>query len=551
MRDNTTSEGPLLFPFAFGEQVADSDPQLMGIKGANLVEMARLGLPVPPGFVLNTALGQRVASGQDALARAVRELVRQTIGRLERHINRQFGKGPSPLLLSVRSGAAISMPGMMDTVLNLGLNSQTVEALAAQTGDVRFAWDSYRRFVQSYAMVVLDLDGAEFEEVLEEFRLRENVETDAELAAPVLQEICTLFLELVEQVTGEPFPQDVFDQLDLALLAVFNSWNTSRARRYRDMYNIEHDGGTAAVIQTMVFGNRNAQSCTGVYFTRNPSTGEAKPYGEYMPNAQGEEIVSGIRTPMELTAAAQQAAMSENPSFEETMPKIYEDLLAAGQVLERHFCDMQEIEFTVESETLYLLQTRSGKRTPKAGLKIAVDMVSEGLVTKEQAVRSCDMTALESMLVAKAEPTPGTPYIAKGLPASPGVATGGIVFTADDAVAKHKAGDACILLRSETDPRDVHGMHAANGILTARGGMTSHAAVVARGMGKPCITAAMTLKIDLANRVCLAAGLELGAGDIITIDGSAGTVYLGEQPVTIPKPDGDLALLLKWQSELQ
>ena len=539
----------VLFPFGFGGDTITPDKDLMGTKGANLAEMANIGLPVPPGFVLNVQLGQHIAGGEAALDVSVSDEVRAAIGLLESHMDRQFGTGPNPLLLSIRSGAAISMPGMMDTVLNLGLNSDTVEVLSQQTGDARFAWDSYRRFIQSFASVVLNVDGEEFEDVLDDFRQRNGFETDAELSAADLQEATTIFLQLVEQETGSAFPQEVFAQLDLALLAVFHSWNTPRARRFRDMQGLSHEGGTAAVIQAMVFGNRDQNSCTGVYFTRNPSNGEAAPYGEYMPNAQGEEVVSGIRTPMELTEAACAIGLSDNPSMEKLMPDVYASLIGFGGQLEQHFRDMQEIEFTVESGKLFLLQTRSGKRSPKAGLKIAVSMVGEGLITKQQALACCDMNALEAMLVSRVDAAPGTAFVAKGLPASPGVATAAIVFTSEDAVAQREQGRDTILLRSETDPRDVHGMHAATGILTSRGGMTSHAAVVARGMAKPCITAAMTLKIDLTAQTCSASGLELKAGDIITIDGSAGTVYLDEQPVTPPEPDGDLATLLAWRRE--
>ncbi|MEP1206660.1 MAG: pyruvate, phosphate dikinase [Rhizobiaceae bacterium] len=542
-------QGSMLFPFGFGASVFVPKIEVMGIKGANLIDMANIGLPVPPGFVLNTELGRRIASGEDALEAAVRQQIRATIAELEHHLGRQFGTGSSPLLLSVRSGAAISMPGMMDTVLNLGLNTATVNALCEETGDPRFAWDSYRRFIQSFAMVVLDLDGEDFEDVLDELRLENNVETDAELTAASLQQAAEIFMQLVEQATGEAFPQDVHRQLYLALLAVFNSWNTSRARRYRDMHRLSHEGGTAAVIQTMVFGNRDQNSCTGVYFTRNPSSGEALPYGEYMPNAQGEEVVSGIRTPMELTEAARAAGLSDNPSMEKLMPEAYAALIGYGGQLEKHYRDMQEIEFTVESSKLYLLQTRNGKRTPRAGLKIAVDMVKEALITKYDALEACDMGALEAMLVSRVSPPAGTAFVAKGLPASPGGATGEIVFTSQDAVNLREQGRDAILVRSETDPRDVHGMHAAVGILTSRGGMTSHAAVVARGMAKPCITAAMMLKIDLASQTCSASGLELKAGDIITIDGGAGTVYVGEQPIETPEPDGDLAILLDWKRQ--
>ncbi len=522
----------------------------MGIKGANLAEMAQLNMPVPPGFVVSVALGKNIASGDNTLAPSEREAVRNAILLIEKEMGRSFGGENKPLLVSVRSGASVSMPGMMDTVLNLGLNSKTVKALAKETGDERFAWDTYRRFVQSFAQVVLGLELDEFEVILEEMRNRNNVDADAELPASALKEIASVFLEIVEQITGAPFPQDAHEQLDLALLAVFNSWNTKRATRYRDIQAIPHDGGTAAVIQAMVFGNRNEQSCTGVYFTRNPSTGEKKPYGEYMLNAQGEDVVSGIRTPMELTEADRARALSDNPSMEKFLPEAFDHLIAAGTSLEIHFGDMQEIEFTVESGRLFLLQTRNGKRTPKAGLRVAVEMAQEKVITKEQAVERCDMSSLSAMLVSRVEPTDDAVMVTKGLPASPGAATGQIVFTSDEAVAFREAGKDCILVRPETDPKDIHGMYAATGILTTRGGMTSHAAVVARGMGKPCITAAMTLKIDLANQICSCAGKILAAGDIITIDGVSGIVHQGPQPIVIPEADGELALLLSWKDEL-
>lgn len=537
----------VLFPFGFGQTVSVPDKDAMGTKGANLAEMANAELPVPPGFVLSAQLGAQIAGGAESIGDTVNTQVRAAIVELEGRMGRQFGQGASPLLLSVRSGAALSMPGMMDTVLNLGLTSENVAAMSKQGDDARFAWDSYRRFIQSFASVVMEVDGEEFEEVLEDLRERKGVETDAELSADDLQQATEKFLQLVEQTCGEPFPQDVYEQLELAMLAVFHSWNTPRAKRFRDMHGVSHEGGTAAVIQAMVFGNRDDQSCTGVYFTRNPSNGEAAPYGEYMPIAQGEEVVSGIRTPMELTEAARAIGLSDNPSMEKLMPDVYAELIGYGQRLEKHFRDMQEIEFTVESGRLFLLQTRSGKRTPKAGLKIAVSMVAEGLISEKEALAACDMNALESMLVSRVDPAPGTAFVAKGLPASPGVATGAIVFSSEEAVAEREKGRDTILVRSETDPRDVHGMHAAAGILTTRGGMTSHAAVVARGMAKPCITAAMMVKIDMASQTCSASGLELSAGDIITIDGSAGTVYIGEQPVKTPQPDGDLATLLSWR----
>ncbi|MEE9375776.1 MAG: PEP/pyruvate-binding domain-containing protein [Rhizobiaceae bacterium] len=537
--------------FHFGNNAPDqqADPARMGIKGANLVTMAQIKLPVPPGFIVSVELGKIIASGDEALAPDQRSAIRQAIVGIENEMGRKFGGQDSPLLISVRSGASVSMPGMMDTVLNLGLNNETVEILARETADERFAWDTYRRFIQSFAMVVLGLELDEFEEVLQEVRDHNNVNADADLSAEVLKQVTSVFLDIVEREIASPFPQDAYEQLDFALLAVFNSWNTKRAIRYRDMHSISHGGGTAAVIQTMVFGNRDGQSCTGVYFTRNPSTGEKNPYGEYMLNAQGEDVVSGIRTPMELTEADRARAMSENPSMEKVLPDAFAKLLKAGDTLETHFSDMQEIEFTVESERLFLLQTRNGKRTPRASLRIAVEMAQQGKISKVEAIARCDMTSLKAMLVSKIAAKKDTVLFTKGLPASPGAATGKIVFTSGEAVALSKMGQDCILVRPETDPKDVHGMDASAGILTTRGGMTSHAAVVARGMGKPCITAAMTLKIDLDSQTCSCAGKVLKAGDVISIDGGAGAAFIGEQPIIIPAPDGELAVLLNWKEE--
>ena len=547
---SSSTKEQFLFPVNVGECQPEPDPNLMGIKGANLSAMANIGLPVPPGFVISSELGKAIAAGEDALGDIHRAAIRNSISHLEQNLDRSFGGKERPLLVSVRSGAAVSMPGMMDTVLNLGLNNQSVLALAKVTNDERFAWDTYRRFIQSFAHVVMDLDADEFEEVLEEMRDDQGVDADAELPASALKEVAEIFLDIVQQQSNAPFPQDAHEQLELALLAVFHSWNTPRAKRYRDMHSIPHDGGTAAIIQAMVFGNRNESSCTGVYFTRNPSTGERLPYGEYMLNAQGEDVVSGIRTPMNLTERDRERAMSDNPSMETVLPEVFQQLLEVGKTLETHFQDMQEIEFTVESERLFLLQTRIAKRTPQAALRIAVDSVGEGLISKEEAVFRCDMAALTPMLVSKIAPPAEAALLTKGLPASPGAAVGQIVFTSDEAVACRQNGKPCILVRPETDPKDVHGMDAADGILTTRGGMTSHAAVVARGMGKPCITAAMTLKIDLANQMCSSAGHILRSGDIISMDGGTGTVFIDEQPVVFPEPEGALAEILAWRNEL-
>ncbi len=539
-----------IFTFGLSDKAVEPDREVMGAKGAGLVEMSRLGLPVPPGFVLGTGLGERVAGEGAALSDEMLASIEDAMTQLETVTGRSFGGKSNPLLLSIRSGAAASMPGMMDTVLDLGLNDATVDALAAETGDERFAWDSYRRFIQSFSQVVLDLDDELFEMALEDARFEHNVEADSDLCASSLKVLAGRFLGIVREEAGTAFPQQVDEQLALALMAVFKSWNTRRARNFRDMNGIPHEGGTAAVVQAMVFGNRDDRSCSGVYFTRNPSTGAKKPYGEYMSNAQGEDVVSGVRTPMELTEESRVAAMSDNPSMEHLLPSSYARLLEAGETLEAHFGDMQEIEFTVESDTLYLLQTRTAKRNPKAALRIAVEMANEGVVTRQDAVKRCSEEMLAPMLVARAD-TQGAKPFAKGLPASPGAVSGEIAFTSGKAIEIADAGGAAILVRPETDPRDVHGMHAAAGILTSRGGMTSHAAVVARGMGKPCITAAMGLKIDVEGNTCSAAGQILDSGDVITIDGGTGMAYVGELPVMKPEPDGDLATLLKWKTELK
>jgi len=539
-----------LFTFGTGKQDIAPDAQAMGTKGANVASMAALGLPVPPGFVLATALGRQVLADDGVLPDHVMLTVRAALQDLETALQRTFGGQERPLLVSVRSGAAVSMPGMMDTVLNLGLNDQTVMALARDTGDARFAWDTYRRFIQSFANVVLGVDDDRFEEILEDYRARHDCEVDSELPDTALEAIVARFQDLVSNEAGQRFPQDVFQQLELALKAVFSSRNTPRAIRYRDINKLDHEGGTAAIVQTMVFGNRDPQSCTGVYFTRNPSTGEKKPYGEYMVNAQGEDVVSGVRTPYELTEESRIRAMSNTPSMEKLFPKAFDELVKIGGSLESHFGDMQEIEFTIESGRLFMLQTRNGKRTPSAGLKLAVALVNDGIIDKADAVERCDMAALAPMLVSKVEPEGDAFVVAKGLPASPGAASAPIVFTSDDAVAAREAGKDVVLVRTETDPKDVHGMDAAIAILTSRGGMTSHAAVVARGMGKPCITAAMTLKIDAANDICSSMGRMWKKGDVFTLDGGSGLVYQGTQPTVTPKPDGDLAIMLGWRHEL-
>ncbi|MEM8749363.1 MAG: pyruvate, phosphate dikinase [Pseudomonadota bacterium] len=526
-----------------------ADPSLQGLKGANLIRMAGLGLPVPPAFVISTSVGHKITSETNSLPVEVTQSIRETVGLLEQETGRTFGGGESPLLLAVRSGAAVSMPGMMDTILNLGLTRESVARLAAETGSARFAWDNFRRFIQSFATVVHDLDADQFEDILFDRREAHGVDSDSDLSAETIEEIALSFLEIYDELAGHAFPDDVWDQLDQALLGVFRSWNTPRASHYRAMHNLADDLGTAAVVQAMVFGNRDENSCTGVYFTRNPSSGEPLPFGEYMPVAQGEDVVSGIRTPLELTQAGRLNAFSEQPSFEETNPQLYKQLLEIGAQLEGHYGDMQEIEFTVESGKLYVLQTRTGKRNANASLRIAVDLVDEGVLSTQQALAMVDARTVEAQLVGRVDIKTAGKALLKGLPASPGAATGAIVFSSDDAVASAQEGRGCILVRAETDPKDIAGMDAAVGILTSRGGMTSHAAVVARSMGKPCITAAMALKIDRNNRTCTAMGQTLAAGDTITIDGASGFVYPGEVPITVPEPMGALQRVLEWKAQ--
>ncbi|MEN0040320.1 MAG: pyruvate, phosphate dikinase [Pseudomonadota bacterium] len=540
----------LITPYGPGCDMPEADTDVHGVKGANLITMAKLGLPVPPGFVIGTQLGKEVASGRSEIPELALHEIENAIKALEKQLGQPFGGGDKPLLLSVRSGAAVSMPGMMDTVLNLGFNDAVAMQVAKITGDERFAWDTYRRFIASFAQVVLECDPYDFEDMLDELRAAADVETDAELPTERFREAVERSFAIVEETSGEPFPQDVHDQLKFALRAVFRSWNTDRARRYRKLQNLSEEGGTAAIVQAMVFGNRDAESCTGVYFTRNPSTGDSVPYGEWLPNAQGEDVVSGMRTPCELTEIGRELSMSSKPSFEGECPELYAELLRIGEQLERHFLDMQEIEFTVESGTLYMLQTRSGKRTPRAALAIAVGLAEDGIISRDEALSRCSEDELNALQVAKVDIAKAPKPLAKGLPASPGAVSGAIALSSDEAVAMAEQGEAAILVRSETDPRDVHGMHASVGILTNRGGMTSHAAVVARSMAKPCITASIDVVINLEARRCEIGNATFSAGDMITIDGASGQVFSGEQPLVRPKADGALAKLLEWQKDV-
>ena len=512
---------------------------LLGGKGAGLAEMARIGLPVPPGFTITTeACKEYYAKGRQ-FPEGLEEQVREYMKKLEEKTGKKFGDPNNPLLVSVRSGAPISMPGMMDTILNLGLNDQTVEGLARLTNNPRFAYDSYRRFIQMFSDIVLKVPREEFEKILEKYKKIEGVKYDAELSVEALKKIVEEYKELVKKHIGRDFPQDPWEQLYMAIRAVFESWNNPRAIVYRRYNNIPDDLGTAVNIQTMVFGNMGWDSGTGVAFTRNPSTGEKKLYGEYLPNAQGEDVVAGIRTPKKIE------------EMKEEFPEIYEQLVKVAELLEKHFRDMQDIEFTVERGRLYLLQTRTGKRTPKAAVKIAVDMVKEGLISKEEAIMRVTPEQLERLLHKQVDPNAPKKLIARGLPASPGAAVGKVVFSPDEAAELGAKGESVILVRPETTPEDVHGMYASKGILTSRGGMTSHAAVVARGAGIPAVVGCEAIEIDLEKEEFLIGDIIVKKGDVITIDGGTGEVFLGEVPLIEPKISGEVYELLSWADEIR
>ena len=524
---------------------ADMKP-LLGGKGANLAEMASIGLPVPPGFTITTEVCTWYYAHGESYPDDLADEVEAALAAIEREVGARFGDAENPLLVSVRSGARVSMPGMMDTVLNLGLNDETVEGLAARTGDERFAYDSYRRFIQMYSDVVLGVEHHLFEEAIEALKMDRGLVQDTDLGADDWKELVAIFREEVRSALGRPFPQDPKEQLWGAIGAVFGSWNIDRAKVYRRLHNIPEEWGTAVNVQAMVFGNRGETSATGVAFTRNPSTGEKAIYGEFLVNAQGEDVVAGIRTPQHLTKAARLAAGDDKPSMEEVMPQVFAQLSDVFATLERHYRDMQDIEFTVQEGKLWMLQTRAGKRTARAALKIAVDMVAEGLIDEEEAVLRVEPEALDQLLHPTLDPDAPRDVIATGLPASPGAASGAVVFTADEAEARAREGEAVILVRIETSPEDIHGMHAAKGILTARGGMTSHAAVVARGMGRPCVSGAGALRIDIAAGTMSAGGRTIQRGEIITIDGATGEVMVGEIPTLQPELVGDFATLMAW-----
>ena len=535
--------------FTFGAGHADGsagDRNLLGGKGAYLAEMSRLGLPVPPGFTISTEVCAVYYERGEKLPEELRPMVDAALETVGGIAHAKFGDVDNPLLVSVRSGSRASMPGMMDTVLNLGLNDQTVEGLARRSGDRRFAYDTYRRFIQMYADVVLGLDHELFEEILENFKNLKGLEYDTELSAEDWAELITRYKAVVKSELGEPFPQDLHAQLWGAIAAVFSSWQNARAIAYRRLHDIPDNWGTAVTIQAMVFGNRGDQSATGVVFTRNPSTGANELYGEYLVNAQGEDVVSGLRTPQPLTEAARRGSGSSRPSLEGLMPEVFAELKAACAKLEAHFRDLQDIEFTVQEGKLFMLQTRAGKRSTQAALKIAVDMAEQGVISREEAVAGIDAGQLDQLLHPTLDPDADRIVLAKGLPASPGAATGELVFDADEAVHLKAQGHTVILARVETSPEDVQGMHAAVGILTTRGGMTSHAAVVARGMGRPCVVGASAVQIDLERETLQAGLMILHKGEVVTIDGSTGQIIKGRVPMRQPKLSEDFNTLMKW-----
>lgn len=535
--------------YTFGDGAAEGragDRNLLGGKGANLAEMCSLGLPVPPGFTITTEVCNAYYANGRTYPASLEADVAVALDHIGRLTGRRFGDPSKLLLVSVRSGARASMPGMMDTVLNLGLNDETVEALAADSGDARFAYDSYRRFIQMYSDVVMGLDHEVFEEILEDQKGGLGHELDTELTAIEWQGVIALYKAKVEEELGKPFPQDPHEQLWGAIGAVFSSWMNNRAITYRRLHDIPESWGTAVNVQAMVFGNMGETSATGVAFTRNPSTGEKMLYGEFLVNAQGEDVVAGIRTPQDITEAARIAAGSDKPSLQKLMPEAFQSFVAISDRLEKHYRDMQDLEFTIERGKLWMLQTRSGKRTAKAALKIAVDMARDKLISKEEAVARIDPASLDQLLHPTIDPKAARDVIGIGLPASPGAATGEIVFSSNDAEELKTQGRKAILVRIETSPEDIHGMHAAEGILTTRGGMTSHAAVVARGMGKPCVSGAGSLRVDYRAGTLMAMGSTFRKGDIITIDGGNGQVLKGAVPMLQPELSGDFAAIMEW-----
>ena len=540
--------------YNFGGGTADGRAEmknLLGGKGANLAEMSAIGLPVPPGFTITTEVCTYFYAHNRTYPPELKAQVQDAIRKLEDQAGKRFGDPGNPLLVSVRSGARASMPGMMDTVLNLGLTDASIQGIIAKSDDARFAYDSYRRFIQMYSDIVLGIDLHHFEDVLDTAKRERGYSLDTEMTADDWQTVVQLYKEVVKRELGHPFPQNPEDQLWGSVGAVFGSWMNQRAITYRKLHGLPEAWGTAVNVQTMVFGNMGQDCATGVAFTRDPATGLNAFYGEYLINAQGEDVVAGIRTPQPINIEAKQASGVDMQTMEEVMPELYRELHDIRDKLEDHYREMQDLEFTVERGTLYILQTRNGKRTAPAALKIAVEMCKEGMIDKAEAVRRIDPNSLDQLLHPTLDPKAERKVIARGLPASPGAASGKIVMTADEAEAEASKGDQVILVREETSPEDIGGMHAAVGILTTRGGMTSHAAVVARGMGRACVSGAGEIVIDSASRTIRAGGVTIPAGDVITLDGGKGEVMIGEVPTVQPELSGDFGELMAWADEIR
>lgn len=539
--------------YFFGDGLADGDASMasvLGGKGANLAEMTRLGLPVPPGFTLPTSLCLKYQTS--GLPTALYSAVEETIFRLENLLSKKFGDTEAPLLLSVRSGAPISMPGMLDTVLNLGLNDKSVQGLAKMTNNERFAWDSYRRFIQMFGNVVLGIPSIHFEEILEQHKKETNIENDSDLSAENLKSIVRDYKRVVEEMTGKPFKQDAREQLWEAIAAVFMSWTNDRAVLYRKLNGISEDVGTAVTVQAMVFGNSGESSATGVAFTRDPSTGADVFYGEFLRNAQGEDVVAGIRTPQPITRSSGSSTSGKNlPAMEDVMPSSYKQLVDIRVKLERHFRDVQDIEFTIQDGKMYILQTRNAKRSARAAVKIAVDLVREGVLSKDEALLRVKPSALKTLLHPTLDQSQCPDSITIGMPASPGAACGRVALNCAAAEVFVDNGEKAILVREDTSPEDVAGMHVSAGVLTARGGMTSHAAVVARGMGTPCVTGASSVSIDEKSGFAIINGVKVQEGDFITIDGGSGKVYIGEVPTTPARLSDEIQTLLRWADDVR
>ncbi|WP_458757292.1 pyruvate, phosphate dikinase [Afipia sp. TerB] len=544
--------GKWVFTFGDGKAEGKADMRnLLGGKGANLAEMANLGLPVPPGFTIPTSVCTYFYENNKTYPKELKAQVEKALDYVGKVVGKRFGDSENPLLVSVRSGARASMPGMMDTVLNLGLNDTTVEALATLSGDRRFAYDSYRRFITMYSDVVLGFEHHHFEDILDTYKDSKGYSLDTDMTADDWVEVVGKYKDAVARETGNDFPQDPHDQLWGAIGAVFGSWMTARAVTYRRLHDIPESWGTAVNVQSMVFGNMGDTSATGVAFTRNPSTGEKRLYGEFLINAQGEDVVAGIRTPQDITEAARKESGSDKASMEVAMPDAFKELTRIYTQLEKHYRDMQDMEFTVEQGKLWMLQTRNGKRTAKAALRIAVELANEGVISKKDAVMRIDPASLDQLLHPTIDPSAKRDIIATGLPASPGAAAGEIVFSSDEAAKLQADGRKVILVRVETSPEDIHGMHAAEGILTTRGGMTSHAAVVARGMGKPCVSGCGAVRVDYGRGIMTVGDRVFKAGDIITIDGALGQVLAGRMPMIEPELSGEFGTLMGWADQVR